>query len=1054
MANGQPVGEMADRCQSCGSDLRMRARFCDMCGTAVDARAATSEHKQVTVLFADVVGSMKLAAAVDTERLREIMNELLNGAAAVVQRYGGTVDKFTGDGLMALFGAPTALEDHALRACIAALEIQSVTSALAVEVARRDGVALNLRVGLNSGDVVAGKMGSGGYTAVGHPVGFAQRMESAAPPGGILCSLPTARLVEDAARLGPVEQLTVKGFDWPVSARQLFAVETGSAVLGRKDGVLLGRDAELDHLHEVFASGCDGPVGLIGEPGLGKSRLVSEFASAAERQGARVVVARGEAHASVVAFRMLSQLLRGMFQVNGLSTAAARKRTIEQFGGRLPAQSPDERVLFEAMGISNADVPDTRVAIEGRRRRLVELMATAVRVCDVPTIFVLEDVHWIDAPSDEVLADFAAEIGDVAGTIVVATYRPEYHGALCRDRGKTIRLRPLPDSVAVRVVDHLLGEDPSLTGLAARIAGVAGGNPYFVEEIVRDLAGRGVLAGSRGGYRMEDDLDRISVPATIQAVLAARIDRLSAQAKRVLNAAAVIGSQFDTDTVRVLQPDVEADELSELVSVELIEQTEFIPRQRYCFHHPLVRAVAYESQLGRDRARAHSRLAAAIESRDPQAADKNAALIAAHLEAAGELAAAYHWHMRAGQWTRLRDIPAAREQWEHARRIADGLPEGEAGVADMRVAPRTLLVSTSLYVGNNVDTAERYREFRYLATRTEDARSLAIGTAGQLWAITVNDENIDEAAALASELHRMAEGADWDAEATGIVVNAVAFTRLASCEFDSALRALDLLAVDQAPPVELAPAQALRGVLELCLGRAEQGRRHLHEGIALARVDTPLTFTHTVLYAGVVVALGLCDSDEFIGELREAVQAADSLGESSGIVCAQWAYGTAALRPRRQSGEDAIDGLRRALSYIDQHSAMTFIKPTIIADLAIEAVRNGVRTQALADLRAAFARYASRGSRVFLGCLGETLVEILIESGVEDELAEAWRIMDQWRQLRPGIPALDMWWLRSRALLARAEGDAIGYAEQSAEYLALCEKLNARGRIDDARAMG
>lgn len=1048
-----PAVETAEQCRSCGSHLRTRSRFCDMCGAAVGAQATPSEHKQVTVLFADVVGSMKLAAAVDTERLREIMNELFNRAAAVVQRYGGTVDKFTGDGLMALFGAPAALEDHALRACIAALEIQSGAKVLATEVLRRDGVALRLRVGLNSGEVVAGDIGSGGYTAVGHPVGLAQRMESAAPAGGVMCSLSTARLVETAAQLGTVEQLTVKGFDQPVPARQLFAVETGAAVLGRNDGELLGREAELNGLQAVFDSGRGGIVGVIGEPGLGKSRLVGVFASDAERRGARVVVARGEAHASVVAFRMLSLVLRGMFQVDGLSPAAARKQTIARLAGRMPAQSPNARMLFEAMGISDDAVPGARVAIEDRRRRLVELMATAVRASEAPMVFVLEDVHWIDVPSDEVLADFAAQISDVDGATVVATYRPEYRGALCRGPDETIKLQPLPDSAAAGLIEHLLGDDPSLAGLAAQIADVAVGNPYFVEEIIRDLAGRGVLAGSRGRYRLAGDLDRIWVPPTIQAVLAARIDRLSAQAKRALNAAAVIGAEFDTETLDVLQPDLAAERLSELVSADLIDQTEFIPRQRFCFHHPLVRTVAYESQLSRDRAHAHSCLAVAIEHRDPKSADENAALIAAHLEAAGELVAAYRWHMRAGQWIRLHDIPAAREQWEHAQRIADRLADGEEGAADMRVAPRTLLVSTSLYVGNNVDTAQRYREFRELVTRTEDSRSLAIGMAGQLWAVTVNDENIDEAAVLASELYRMTESADWDAEATGIVVNAVAFTMLASCEFDSALGALDLLAVDRTPAVELAPAQALRGVLELCLGRVEQGRRHLREGIELARTNAPMTYTHTVLYAGAVVALGLCDPTEFADELRDAVRAANSLSESSGIVCTEWAYGTAALRARRGSDTEAIDGLRRALSYIDRHSSMTFIKPTIIADLAIDAVEKGDRATALADLRVGFARYADRGSRVFLGSLGEALVELLVASGDADELAEARRIIERWRQLRPGIPALDLWWLRARALLARAEGDRPGYAELSARYLALCEKLDARGRLDAARRM-
>jgi adenylate cyclase len=239
-----PVGEATGRCGSCGNDLRAKARFCDVCGAPVSARSAAGEHKQVTVLFADVVGSMKLAAALDAERLQEIMNELFNRAAAVVQRYQGTVDKFTGDGLMALFGAPVALEDHALRACISALEIQSVTKELATEVLRADGVALQLRVGLNSGEVIAGEIGSGPgrYTAVGHPVGMAQRMEAAAPAGGVLCSLSTARFVEDATRLGSVEGVAVKGADAAVPARQLLAVESDRMVLGRNEGLMLGRD--------------------------------------------------------------------------------------------------------------------------------------------------------------------------------------------------------------------------------------------------------------------------------------------------------------------------------------------------------------------------------------------------------------------------------------------------------------------------------------------------------------------------------------------------------------------------------------------------------------------------------------------------------------------------------------------------------------------------------------------------------------------------------------------------------------------------------------------
>ena len=493
------VSEATDRCGSCGNDLRAKARFCDVCGSPVSPRSATGEHKQVTVLFADVVGSMKLAAALDAERLQEIMNELFNRAAAVVQRYQGTVDKFTGDGLMALFGAPVALEDHALRACISALEIQSVTKKLATEVLRRDGVALQIRVGLNSGEVIAGEIGSGPgrYTAVGHPVGIAQRMEAAAPAGGVLCSLSTARLVEDATRLGSVEEIAVKGADAPVPARQLLAVESDRMVLGRNEGLMLGRDAELDWLRNVFDADRGCLVGIVGAPGLGKSRLISEFTAIAASQDADIVVARCEAHTTTLAFRALSRLLRAMFKVEGLSDAEAREHTAAQCEGLLTPHSADAQILFEAMGIDDTNAPPLQVSVDGRRRRLVEVMAQAVRARSARTVFVLEDAHWIDAPSDDVLADFAATL-NVTTSMFVTTYRPEFHGALHHHSGQTITLQPLTDSMAVRLVGQLLGNDPSLAGLAERIAVAAVGNPFFVEEIVRDLAGRGVLSGSRG----------------------------------------------------------------------------------------------------------------------------------------------------------------------------------------------------------------------------------------------------------------------------------------------------------------------------------------------------------------------------------------------------------------------------------------------------------------------------------------------------------------------------------------------------------------------------
>ncbi len=268
----------------------------------------------MTVLFADVVHSMDIAAAVGAERLREIMAELVNRATAVVQRYGGTVDKFTGDGIMAVFGAPVALEDHALRACFAALGIQDEAKRLAVEVDRHDGVDLQLRVGLNSGQVIAGEIGAGplGYTAIGEQVGMAQRIESVAPPGGVMLSASTARLVEDAAVLAEPEMVRIKGADDPVPARRLLGVAPQRRMDGA-ESTFVGRQWEMGALAGMLGQAINGNgrvVGVVGPPGIGKSRIVRETAALAMRHGVAVFTTYCESHTTDIAFRAVAGLLR------------------------------------------------------------------------------------------------------------------------------------------------------------------------------------------------------------------------------------------------------------------------------------------------------------------------------------------------------------------------------------------------------------------------------------------------------------------------------------------------------------------------------------------------------------------------------------------------------------------------------------------------------------------------------------------------------------------------------------------------------------------------
>ncbi|MBV9922746.1 MAG: AAA family ATPase, partial [Pseudonocardia sp.] len=580
-------------CRSCGAELRSNAKFCSECGTAVSADPKPAEYKQVTVLFADVVRSMDIATALDVERLREIITELAARLAAVVRRYGAGSVEFTGDGVMAIFGAPTALEDHAFRACLAALAIQQETNLLAAEVQRGDGVALQLRVGLNSGEVIAGEIGAGslGYGAIGRQVGMAQRMESVAPPGGVMLSESTARLVEHIVMLGESEWVRIKGADEPVSVRRLVGIGAREGRIGRTEASLVGRRWEMAALEAMVdraIAGRGGVVSVVGPPGIGKSRTARETAALAAGRRVEAVWAFCESHARDIPFRVVAQLLRAGIGVADLDGQAARAKVREQ----VPDADPQDLQLFEDLvGIADPEVPPPAIDPDARRRRLTALINTASLARAAPALFIIEDAQWIDAVSESMIADLLTVIPRTASMVLI-TARPEYQGALTRVPGaQTIALAPLGDADTAALIGALLGPDPSVGEPAAMIAERAAGNPFFAEEMVRELAQRGVLAGERGSYVRQVDVAKLSVPATVQAAIEARIDRLNTPAKRTLNAASVIGARFGAELLAALGIDAVLDEP---LGAELIDQVRFTPTAEYAFRHPLIRAVAYE----------------------------------------------------------------------------------------------------------------------------------------------------------------------------------------------------------------------------------------------------------------------------------------------------------------------------------------------------------------------------------------------------------------------------------------------------------------------------
>jgi class 3 adenylate cyclase len=1051
------------RCGSCGAELRAGDKFCHECAAPVVAATQSAEYKQVTVLFADVVHSMDIAAAVGTERLREIMAELVDRAAAVVRRYGGTLDKFTGDGIMALFGAPVALEDHALRACRAALEIHSGISDLAQEVSRRDGVELQLRIGLNSGRVIAGEVGSGpsGYTAVGEQVGMAQRMESAAPLGGVMLSASTARLAEDTATLGESELVQIKGVDAPVTARRLLAMGDGPRAVGRGESSLVGRRWELSTVESLLDRAIDGHgavVGVVGSPGIGKSRLVREVAAIARGRDVEVFTTFCESHAKDVPFRVVARLLRTATGVEGLDAEAARA----QVRARVRDADPEDLALFDdLLGITDPDVVLPKIDPDARRRRLTALVNGASLARQASTVYVIEDAHWIDEVSESMLAGFLTVIPQTP-SLVLVTYRPEYRGALTRVAdAHTVALAPLSDSETMALVLELLGHDPSVGELGQKIAERAAGNPYFAEEIVRELAERGVLQGQTGAYVSTADVSEANVPATLQATIGARIDRLDPKAKRTLSAAAVIGSRFSRGVLETVGIDPV---LEDLVAARLIDQVSFTRQPEYVFHHPLIRAVAYESQLKSDRAQLHRGVAAAIETRKPESAEENAPLIAEHLEAAGDLHAAYGWHMRAATWATNRDITAARLSWERAAEIADALPADDAQRAALRVAPRTMLCATAFRVAMRV-ADHRFDELRDLCSAGGDKASLTIAMAG-LVEDHMQRGRVRAASQLASEVMALIESIGDPTLTVGLSIPLL-HAKAESCEWSDVLRwsqrVIDLADGDPSKGnfifgCPLAAALLTLAAAQYWLGRPGW-RGDLHRAIAMARSADPMSYAAVVTYVylpGITHGV-LAADDRAVREIEDALRIADRSGDDLALALARVTLGIVLVHRNTAAERDRGQQLLAEVSDVfPRQGYLQCDVPLVNVYLARERARRGDRDEAIPLMRAAFDHLFPGGQPLQWGVPATgVLVETLLDRGADGDVAEAEAAIKRLAaaSAEDGLAVRDILLLRLRALLARAHGDAGAYTHFRDRYRDMARTLGFEGEIAWAEAM-
>src|SRR6266571_2383936 len=647
------------RCPACGFEAAPSAKFCPECGQrlappvphAEGKVAFTSpqaytpgylaekiltakntlegERKQVTVLFADLKGSMELLADRDPEEARRLLDPVLERLMAAVHRYEGTVNQVLGDGIMALFGAPLAHEDHAVRACNAALAMQEALRRYSGEVRCTHGVEVQIRVGLNSGEVVVRAIGNDlhmDYSAIGQTTHLAARMEQLATPGSIRLTAETLRLAEGLIQVTALGPVPVKGLADPVEVFELVGASTlrGRFQAAATRGLtrFVGRQMELEALQQALARAETGHghiVAMVGEAGVGKSRLVYEFVHSHRLTGWLVLESASVSYGKATLYFPVLDLLKRYVHVeehDDLRTIRAKVT-----GQVLTLDETLQEIIPALLALLDA-VPDESPFLQleppQRRQRILEaLKRLLLRESQVqPLLLVFEDLHWIDAET-QALLDSLVESLPTARLLLLVNYRPEYQHAWGSKTYYTqLRLDPLPPASADELLQALLGDDPSLAPLKQLLIARTQGNPFFLEESVRTLVETGVLVGEPGAYRLAQALPTIQVPATVQAVLAARIDRLPLEEKRLLQTAAVVGTEVPFALLRAIADMPEAtlhSGLAHLQAAEFLYETRLFPEREYTFKHALTHEVTYGSLLQERRRGLHAHIVEALE---------------------------------------------------------------------------------------------------------------------------------------------------------------------------------------------------------------------------------------------------------------------------------------------------------------------------------------------------------------------------------------------------------------------------------------------------------
>ncbi len=751
-------GGLAKACTKCGTELPAEAHFCFACGQVAAAprfgspdsytpkhlaekiltskAALEGERKQVTVLFADLKGSMELLADRDPEEARKLLDPVLERMMEAVHRYEGTVNQVMGDGIMALFGAPLAHEDHAVRACYAALRMQESVKKYAEEVRRSHAAVVKIRVGLNSGEVVVRAIGSDlrmDYTAVGQTTHLAARMEQIADPGAIVITPETLALVEGYVEVKPLGPVPVKGL---AEAVEVFEVTGAGPARTRlqasaRRGLtrFVGRDAELELLRraqQLAGSGHGQVAAVVGEAGVGKSRLVYEFTHSHRLQGWLVLESASVSYGKATSYWPVIDLLKSYFKIQDRDDLRELR---EKVTGKLltldRALEPTLPALLALLDVSVDDASWRTLDPAQRRQQTLDAVKRLLlrEARERPLLLIFEDLHWIDSETQALLDALVDSLGS-ARLLLLVNYRPEYqHAWGSKTSYSQMRLDALPAESAGELLEALLGDDPGLAPLKQLL--VKRGNPFFLEETVRTLVETKALAGERGRYRLTQPVQAIQVPATVQTMLAARIDRLPPEDKRLLQTASVVGKDVPFALLQSIAelPDEELRRgFDHLQAAEFLYETGLYPDLEYSFKHALTHEVTYSGLLQERRRRLHARIVGAIETVHRDRVGEHIERLAHHA-LRGELREkAVHYLRQAGVKSAARSaLQDARAWFEQALGVLEALPESQSTLEqgfDIRLELRPVLYQ--LREGRRM--LERMLEAQDLADKLNDDR--------------------------------------------------------------------------------------------------------------------------------------------------------------------------------------------------------------------------------------------------------------------------------------------------------------------------------------------